>query len=346
MNMNVFPFSLYAVLDVELYVVLGILGIGTYLFYKFLLKRVTHERHLNIQTHLKRINRHFLLLTLFYAVYLLLYNSVDGSFFIKKILPYLASVTYVFGIVYFVRVCRLNVLMYLFLGSMTAGVPLLLVNIFSLILFVGLSFWSMSHIFGLQLTPLLATSAAFSVILGLALQDTLGNLFAGISLQIDHAFEIGDWLEIQNGPQKTIGKVTELSWRSTMLVGLSGEILTLPNKVMASSQISNYSPLGQPIMRSQIFRISHNDNAEKAKEIIEKTLSHIADVRAIPSPLAYINDVSESWISIKALYFIQDYGQQFIIGDKVFNFCLQALAQEGYSLATQVLKIAAPKPEA
>lgn len=339
MPTSTFPASLYSLLDVELYVVLGIMCLGTFLFYKSFLKRASQARHQSIQGHLKTINRQFFGMTFLFVTFLLLREQIDTSVFLKKLTPYVATAAYIAGVALFVRVCRLNVLMYLFLGSMTAGVPLLLVNIFSLILFVTISIWSVSHLFGVQVAPILATSAALSVILGLALQDTLGNLFAGISLQVDKTFELGDWLEIQNGPNKVVGQVKELSWRATVLTGLSDEVITLPNKVVALSQISNYSPPGIPILRSQIFKIPHTQDAEKAKDLLERAVSQIADVRAIPSPLAYISELNENWIGIKIVYFIDSYGRQFLIGDKVFNLCYNTLAANGFSLAHQILEV-------
>jgi len=334
-----FPYSLYNTLDLEIYILIGVLCLVTYIFYKFFLKNVSKERHQNIQNHLEKINRHYLWLTLLFLLFLALYESIDHSIFIKKITPYVAFITFISGIVLLVRVCRLIVLMYLFLGSMTAGVPLLIVNIFSLILFVLIGFWSVSQIFGVHLTPLLATSAAFSVILGLALQDTLGNLFAGISLQIDKTFEIGHWLEIQIGQHKIVGQVKELSWRATVLVGLTDEIITLPNKVVASSQISNFSPENQPIIRSQTFKIAIGENIELAKEELEKAISQIADIRAIPSPIAYVSELTESWIGLKVIYFIDNFGRQFLIGDKVLNLGRKTLEKNGIKLAHQIIEI-------
>lgn len=335
-----FPVSLYNLLDVELYVVLGILCLGTFIFYKSFLKRASQARHQSIQNYLRRINRDFFALTFLFVVFLLLHDQLETSILIKKITPYLGMITYFVGVQLLVRVCRLNVLMYLFLGSMTAGVPVLLVNIFSLLLFISIGLWSTSHLFGVQVAPLIATSAAVSVILGLALQDTLGNLFAGIAMQIDRAFEIDDWLEIQNGSAKTVvGQVKELTWRATMLTGLSNEIITLPNKIVALSQISNFSPPGTPILRSQIFKIPHDQDAQKAKDLIELAVSQIADIRAIPSPLAYISELNENWIAVKIVYFIDSYGRQFLIGDKVFALGQKTLEQNGFTIAHQILEV-------
>jgi len=336
---NRFPQSLYGVIDLEIYILIGISCIITYVFYKFFLKNISKERHQNIQNHLSKINRHFLGLTLLYLLFLVFHDYLEPTLFIKKITPYLAFLTYITGDILLIRICRLIVLMYLFLGSMTAGVPLLLVNIFSLILFVIISFWSISTLFGVQLTPLLATSAAFSVILGFALQDTLGNLFAGISLQIDKTFEIDDWLEIQNGNQKIIGQVKELSWRSTVLIGLTDEVITLPNKVVALSQISNFSPDGQPIIRSQTFKISHHENNEQVKELLEKSTSQISDIRAIPAPLAYVSEINENWTSIKVIYFIDNFGRQFLIGDQVLTYGQKILNRHNIKLAHQIIEI-------
>ncbi|MFM6929195.1 MAG: mechanosensitive ion channel family protein [Bdellovibrio sp.] len=237
------------------------------------------------------------------------------------------------------KTSRLIVLQYLFLGSMKHGVPLLLVNIFSLLLSIVLLFWGISHIFGLEVGPLLATSAAASVILGLALQDTLGNLFAGISLQLDRNFEIGDWLEIVSGIQKATGQVKEISWRSTTLVGFSDEIIILSNRFMANAQISNFSPPENPILRRQVFRLQYGENTELAKQLLERTAAGIGEIRGIPAPWAYISDATESWIELKIIYFIDHYSAQFSVGDKVYTRGIESLTGAGIKLARQVIEV-------
>ena len=175
--------------------------------------------------------------------------------------------------------------------------------------------------------------------LGLALQDTLGNLFAGISLQIDKTFEIDDWLEVQNGIIKVTGQVKELSWRSTLLIGFSDEKITLPNKLIASSQVSNFSPENQPIIRSQIFRINHSVDPHMVKELLFKTVQQIPEVRLNPEPTAFIQDMTENWIQIKVIYYLDQYGKQFSTGDIVLEKCLLILKEHQIELAHQILEI-------
>ncbi|MNT27003.1 putative MscS family protein.1 precursor [compost metagenome] len=187
---------------------------------------------------------------------------------------------------------------------------------------------------------MLATSAAFSVVLGFALQDTLSNLFAGISLQLDRSFEIGDWLEVVSGIQKTTGQVKEMTWRSTTLIGFSEELITLSNRFMANAQISNFSPPEQPIVRRQIFRVAYGENIEQAKQILERTVSGIGEIRGIPAPWAYVSDTTENWVEVKIIYFIDNYGSQYGVGDKVYIRGSENLKAAGIKLARQVIEIA------
>jgi small-conductance mechanosensitive channel len=323
--------------DYEAFVFICCLGIATYLFYKFLLRNISPERHQNIKNHLKKLIRYFLVFGISFLVFTILSESIDSSF--RPLLPYIGFFTYCLGALCFVRTCHLLVLQYLFLGSMRTGVPLLIVNIFSLVLSIVIGFWTVSNIFGVQLTPLLATSAAFSIILGLALQDTLGNLFAGISMQIDKTFEIGNWLEVMNGSNKIVGQVKELSWRSTVLVGLADELITLPNKLISSCQISNFSPEGSPILRSQTLKFRHDVNIPQALKILQESVSEISEIRAHPAPSAFVLEANELGVVIKLIYFIDNYGRQFSIGDKVLSKALKVLQQNGMYIAKPALEV-------
>lgn len=343
MNSSHFPYSLYSLIDFEIYIFLLIYSLLSYFFYKVFLKTVSAERHQNLKGHLKNLLAHALTLTVFYFLFSLFYSLAfsdsDQYLILKKVLPYLASLTFLWGSLIFVKGSRLLVLQYLFLGSMRAGVPLLLVNIFSLLLSVVILFWSVSRIFDVQLTPLLATSAAFSIVLGLALQDTLGNLFAGISMQIDKTFEIDDWLEVQNGIIKVTGQVKEFSWRSTLLIGFSDEKITLPNKLIASAQVSNFSPENLPIIRSQVFRFYHTADIEKIKDLLFHTVIKINEVRSIPEPYPFIQEMTENWIAVKIIYYLDEYGKQFSAGDIVLSKCLSVLKQNNIELAHQIIEV-------
>lgn len=330
---------LYSFLELEPYILLGLLVFCSWLFYKFFLQDVSEERHRNLKNHHRVLFRHFLLLSIFFGAYLLSIESAKELPMMDRLTPYFAIFAFLWGMIVFVKACRLWVLQYLFLQSMQEGVPLLVVNVFTLMVSLGLGFWAASKLFNLQIGPLLATSAALSVILGLALQDTLGNLFAGISLQLDKSIEIGDWVEVVSGIQKAVGQVKEISWRSVLLVGLSDEVITLPNRFLAQAQISNFSPPDQPICRTQLFRIKYGTDVNLVKDLLEQSIIGVPEVRELPAPYAYVFESNESWVSVKLLYYMDSYGAQWRVGDRVLRHGLAILANNKIQLASNEMLI-------
>jgi len=106
---------------------------------------------------------------------------------------------------------------------------------------------------GLQVSlgQLLGTGAIAAAVVGLSLQEVLGNLFAGISLHLDPAFQEGDWVEItgnlRGGPgrETLVGRVEAMTWRTVQLRTENGDMDTLPNRVIAQAVVTNlYVPSG------------------------------------------------------------------------------------------------------
>jgi small-conductance mechanosensitive channel/CRP-like cAMP-binding protein len=91
----------------------------------------------------------------------------------------------------------------------------------------------------------LATTAVGAVILGLALQDTLGNLFAGLAIQIEKPFRVGHWVTIGGKD----GMVSEITWRATKIRTKAGNFVIVPNSALARDTITNYS---EPTLETRI----------------------------------------------------------------------------------------------
>lgn len=107
----------------------------------------------------------------------------------------------------------------------------------------------------LDVTTLLGTSAVLSLVLGLALQDTLGNLFAGLSLQLERPFEVGDFIRVD----ALEGRVVQIAWRSTRLETVRRELVTLPNSVVAKGHVVSYS--GGPAVALDLSVVASYDAA-------------------------------------------------------------------------------------
>ncbi|HEX4899136.1 MAG TPA: mechanosensitive ion channel domain-containing protein, partial [Pyrinomonadaceae bacterium] len=142
------------------------------------------------------------------------------------------------GILTYLFVRVLNSLIFGLIYRMRSGyeAPTLVRNIFSIVAFTALFLLIFSAIFeGVNLGALFTTSAIFGVILGLALQDTLGNFFAGISLQADRPFQIGDVITV--GAQRHSGVVEEITWRAVKIRTFSNHVVLISNSTAAREPI-------------------------------------------------------------------------------------------------------------
>lgn len=115
-------------------------------------------------------------------------------------------------------------------------VPALVRHLILIVLYTAVVLSVLSSVTGLNVVPVLATSTVVTVVLGLALQDTLGNLFSGLSLHFDRPFTIGDWVLVDG----LEGQVVSLSWRSTHLRTLTRDIVAVPNSLVSKARVQNF----------------------------------------------------------------------------------------------------------
>lgn len=324
---------IHTALQVEPLLFVALSAFTSFFIYKLFLRGLSPERHRNLRSQFQNLLFHSALCLSFYALFYGVRElpSIHPNY--VKLSPYFGLATIFWAAVVFVKTCRILIFEYLFFRNMTVGVPLLLVNIFTLGLSILIAVWLLNTIFEFRLLPLVATSAVFSIVLGLALQDTLGNLFSGIALQLDKPYSIGDWIEILNGPQKTTGLVTEITWRATVLLSVTDEVITIPNRVVSQSQVNNYAAKSGPIVRSQTFRIPYGTEIKTVKTTLLKAIEPIKGVRKLPEPVVLVVESAESWITLRLIYYIDDFGRQFTINDEVLTATLDALQKNKISLA-------------
>lgn len=320
-------------LQVEVCAFIIFLIVGAWLTYKILLGRLSNSRHESLRRQFKGILIHLLVGIGFYLVFAVALREPNPNLSRIRIAGLAGFFSLIAWAIVFIKTARILLLEYLFLGHMREGVPLLIVNIFTLVLSGWLFGWLFTDLFMIKVGHLLATSALLSVVVGLALQDTLGNLFAGISLQFDKPYELGDWIEVYQGGSKWVGQVHEITWRATLLVAVSEEVITIPNRIMAQSQIANFSSQGRPIIRGQVLRFPYGTDMGEAKRIVLETLRAVDGIEHNPPPGLYVNEAHESWINARVFYFISDYGRQWALADEILRKIIAALQSSGIQLA-------------
>jgi small-conductance mechanosensitive channel len=310
------------------------------LFYKFFLKNLSPERHTIIRNHFKNLMPHVFTGSIFFLIYHGMSRVENLPPSLSHLLPYVGFAAIISGIIVFVKVSRIFISEYLFFSHMKVAVPLLLIDLFTMFLYLVSAAWLATAVFNVRLAPVLATSAILSVVLGFALQDLLGNLFAGVALQFDKPYEIGDWIEINYDGQVWVGQVREISWRATLLIGFQDQTITISNRMMGQAQISNFTTKHHPIYRAHNFRVAYRHPSEQVKKLLADAISTVPTVRKEPKPYAIINETHESWLQYRLIYLVDSYGSQYIIADEVITACLKALRANGIEIAPAKILVA------
>lgn len=327
-------------IQLEGYVILWVLLPLGFIFYKIFLKNITPKRHENLRQRFFQTFIYLVISTILSGLFWWIFSDEtmgDGG--VSKLVPYLGLSALFFGSVAVIKTAQNTVYLYLFLVNMGVGVPRLIANLFTFLFSSLLIGFLSSEIFGFQIATLLATSAIFSLVLGLALQDTLGNLLSGLALQIDKPFSIGDWLEVHSSSDKWTGRVQEINWRGTYLLSFSDELILIPNRTMAQSQILIYSNQLSSVRHSHTFRFSYKINVPETKNIILQSLKNIEEILLDPEPRVLIIEITESWVTMKVFYSIKDFSTKYRTGDKVLTHILSELERHQIELAHTKIKI-------
>jgi len=154
------------------------------------------------------------------------------------------------------------------------------------VLLYGFAAWFiLKDVLGVSVGQLLGTGAIAAAVIGLSLQETLGNLFAGISMRLDPAFEVGDWIEVtgnlRGGPGREtfIGEVASMTWRTVQLRTENGDTDIFPNRAIAQAVVTNlYVPSG---FHRRTARIIAEPNAE-LHVAVEKLSTALAGIPHYP----------------------------------------------------------------
>jgi small-conductance mechanosensitive channel len=120
----------------------------------------------------------------------------------------------------------------------TAAESKLLSDLISASTYVCSALAMLGFVFGLPLQGLVATSGVIAIVLGLALQSTLGDVFSGVSLSIEKPYRIGDQILLEGGAE---GEVIEMNWRATRLRNGANDVVVIPNSAIAKLRIQNHS---------------------------------------------------------------------------------------------------------
>ena len=129
-------------------------------------------------------------------------------------------------------------------------IPNIVRAISALIIYLFAAFGVIAFVMGKTLTSLLATSGLLAMIIGLAVQANIANIFSGIVLNIERPFSVGDYIKIS---ASVMGQVVDITWRTIRIRHLEGQMVCLANAKVSEAEIHNFSDMGPNFVRIPVF---------------------------------------------------------------------------------------------
>jgi len=191
-------------------------------------------------------------------------------------------------------------------SAMGTPVPGLLKQFSSIIIYLIISAIILSVVFKKDLTVLWAASGVAGIVLGLALQTLLQDIYSGLALNIDRPLKIGDSIQIDVG---TIvkGEVKEISWRTTHILDKTNNIVVLPNNKVAAATITNFSGARNHSVDFREVTIDVLIPHERVMRILTAAVIEACTLFAAegdPAPYVLVWDISPHGIVYRVHYYV------------------------------------------
>ncbi len=159
--------------------------------------------------------------------------------------------------------------------------------------------------FSVDITSILAGSAVISIVLGLALQETLGNFFSGMVLQASVPFVSGDWILIGEGATAVEGRVVEMTWRAVTIITSNNNNILIPNSLVARTKITNYHTPTPATGCSISLALDHGVAPHEAQRVLILAAADAQGVVGNPAPSVSIASYDRSTITYSLGFWIE-----------------------------------------
>lgn len=221
--------------------------------------------------------------------------------------------------------------------------PKLLIDIGKLVVYFIAILIIISQVFERSLSGLLATSGFLAALIGLAVQKTIADAFAGIALNADQAIRLGDWVQTSTA---VTGRVKEITWRVTHLETIDGHQVVIPNSMLVANQFTNFNAPYSHFRLTRTIRLDYSVPAERVILILQSAMEATVGVLPEPPAQVLIENCLDGGVLYSMNFWVTDYVQSFPITRQVMINALKFLDRAGLapSLPRQDISVVAATP--
>ena len=188
----------------------------------------------------------------------------------------------------------------------------------------------LAYVFNVPVGTLIATSGVFAIILGLALQNTLADVFSGIALNLSRAYKVGDWIVLSDGNQ---GRVVETNWRGTSLLNGANDLVVVPNSSLAKAQVTNLSSPNRSHGVNLRVRMMPTMAPSAISAVMRNVLLSSNAILSTPEPTVEIKSLDAQAIEFELAFRVRDFASASAARNEVYDLIYRHARAAGLALA-------------
>lgn len=196
--------------------------------------------------------------------------------------------------------------------------------------YLGVALSITGFVFGAPIGTLVATSGVVAIILGLALQNTLGDVFSGIALTLGRPFTIGDWIQLADG---TEGRIVQNDWRSTQLLTPANNIVVLPNSALAKVSLTNFTRPDETHLVTLFMRIAIDRQPFIVEAVLKAALDECQRIVQTPKPIVAFKGIDAIAIDVEFQFRVTSPANRTPARNEVIDVVSRHCAANGLKLA-------------
>lgn len=195
-------------------------------------------------------------------------------------------------------------------------------------------------VLGMDVSAVVTTSSVIAIVLGVSAQQTLGQVFAGLALNVSRPFQIGDSLQVDG----VWGRVTQADWRAVTLRTYEGTLVTLPNTLVAAARLTNLRTSTDILRHAIPFVVEPEVPPERVRAVALTALEGLENVLRTPAPLVLFKSFDERGVLYEALFWHRNPNVYILRRDEVGQALWYAFRRAGLPVAVHRRQLARPDP--
>ena len=204
----------------------------------------------------------------------------------------------------------------------------LIQDILSALIYLAAAFAIIAYVFDLPIQGLLATSGAIAIVLGLALQSSLNDVFSGLVLSLSHPYRPGDWIKFDGG---TEGRIVELNWRATHVLTARQDLAIVPNSTIAKSKIVNVNY--PSAIHGITIEVRLSAPPASGKAILELALLNSQLIMTYPAPSVLVSSIDARQTQYEVTFFLAQQDSDTDAQNELFDLIFRHTVAAGARLA-------------